>query len=44
MHSEEIIIADSGPLIGLARIGLPELLPRLAKRFLVPRAVWREVT
>lgn len=44
MHSEEIIIADSGPLIGLARIGLPELLPLLAKKVLVPRAVWMEVT
>jgi predicted nucleic acid-binding protein len=42
--SEEIIIADSGPLIGLARIGRLELLPRLAQRIVVPHAVYVEVT
>jgi predicted nucleic acid-binding protein len=42
--SEEIIIADSGPLIGLARIGQLGLLPQLARRIVVPRAVWSEVT
>lgn len=44
MRSEGIIIADSSPLIGLARIGQLELLPRLARRIIVPRAVWTEVT
>jgi uncharacterized protein len=42
--SGEIIIADSSPLIGLARIGQLELLPRLSRRVVVPRAVWTEVT
>jgi len=42
--SEEIIIADSSPLIGLARIGQLGLLPQLARRIMVPRAVWAEVT
>jgi predicted nucleic acid-binding protein len=42
--SEEIIIADSSPLIGLARIGQLSLLPRLARRIVAPKAVWDEVT
>jgi predicted nucleic acid-binding protein len=42
--SEEIIIADSSPLIGLARIGHLSLLPRLARRIIAPKAVWAEVT
>ena len=42
--SEEIIIADSSPLIGLARIGQLGLRPKLARRIGVPRAVWAEVT
>jgi uncharacterized protein len=42
--SEEIIIADSSPLIGLARIGQLGLLPRLARRVVAPSAVWAEVT
>ncbi len=44
MPSEEIIIADSSPLIGLARIGHLSLLPRLARRIVAPRSVWDEVT
>ena len=44
MPSEEIIIADSSPLIGLARIGHLQLLRKLAQRVVVPRAVWTEVT
>lgn len=44
MPSEEIIIADSSPLIGLARIGQLALLPKLARRIVVPQAVWNEVT
>lgn len=44
MRSEEIIIADSSPLIGLARIGRLGLLPQLARRIVVPRAVHVEVT
>lgn len=44
MPSEAIIIADSSPLIGLARIGQLGLLPRLARRIVVPQAVWAEVT
>lgn len=44
MPSEELIIADSSPLIGLARIGQLGLLPQLAKRVLTPAAVHAEVT
>ncbi len=43
MPSEEIIIADSSPLIGLARIGHLGVLTHLAKRIVVPRAVHVEV-
>ncbi|HEV7925138.1 MAG TPA: DUF3368 domain-containing protein [Verrucomicrobiae bacterium] len=43
MPSEEAIIADSSPLIGLARIGQLDLLPLLARRVIVPPAVWNEV-
>ena len=43
MPSEEIIIADSSPLIGLAKIGQLDLLPLLARRVMVPPAVWKEV-
>ena len=42
MQVEEIIIADSSPLIGLARINQLELLHQLAKRTVVPAAVWSE--
>jgi len=41
--SEEIIIADRSPLIGLARIGHLSLLPRLARRIVTPNAAWAEV-
>lgn len=44
MQSEEIIIADSSPLIGLARIGHLELLRKVARRIIVPEAVWEEAT
>ena len=43
MPSEEAIIADSSPLIGLAKIGQLDLLPLLAHRIIVPPAVWNEV-
>jgi len=42
--SEEIIIADSSPLIGLGRIGQLGLLPLIARHVVVPRAVYAEVT
>jgi len=42
--AEKIIIADSSPLIALARIGHLDLLPKLCSRILVPQAVWEEVT
>lgn len=41
---EEIIVADSSPLVGLARIGQLGMLPRLARRVVVPAHVWEEVT
>ena len=44
MPAEELIIADSSPLIGLARTGQLGLLPKLAKRIVVPAAVHAEVT
>lgn len=37
-------IADSGPLICLARINQLELLPRLFAKIFVPPEVWDEVT
>ena len=37
-------IADSGPLICLARINQLDLLPRLFANILVPPEVWNEVT
>ena len=43
MPSEEAIIADRSPLIGLAKIGQLDLLPQLARRVVVPPAVWNEV-
>jgi hypothetical protein len=41
--SEKAIIADSSPLIGLAKIGQLDLLRHLAQRVVVPPAVWKEV-
>jgi predicted nucleic acid-binding protein len=40
----EVLIADSSPLIALARIDELDLLRRLASRIVVPPAVWEEVT
>ncbi len=42
--TELVIVADSSPLIGLARIGQLDLLRRSAERVLIPPAVWGEVT
>ncbi len=41
---EAVAIADSGPLICLARIRLLELLPRLFSEIVAPPEVWNEVT
>jgi len=41
---DTVAIADSGPLICLARINQLELLPRLFSRTLLPPEVWNEVT
>lgn len=42
--TEPVIVADSSPLIALARIGKLEILPHLASEVLVPPAVWHEIT
>ena len=39
-----VVVADSSPLIALARIDQLELLPSLYQRVTVPEAVWQEVT
>lgn len=44
MPSEEIIIADSSPLIGLALIGHLDLLRQMSRKVVLPRAVYDEVT
>lgn len=41
---EAIAVADSGPLIGLVRIGQLELLPRIFSEIIAPPEVWHEVT
>jgi len=41
---EAIAVADSGPLIGMTRIGQLELLPRMFSEIIAPPEVWREVT
>ena len=42
--TEWVIVADSSPLIGLARIGQLEILHKLASRVVMPPAVQAEVT
>src|SRR4051812_10252348 len=40
----DVVLADSGPLIALARLEKLHLLPSLYRRVRIPGAVWREVT
>ncbi|HEV7667922.1 MAG TPA: DUF3368 domain-containing protein [Thermoanaerobaculia bacterium] len=42
--TEWVVVADSSPLIGLARIGQLEILRKLASRVLMPPAVHEEIT
>jgi uncharacterized protein len=42
--TEWVVVADSSPLIGLARIGQLEILHKLASRVVMPPAVQAEVT
>ena len=44
MADAVVVIADSGPLIALARIDKLSLIPSLYHRVKLPGAVWREVT
>lgn len=39
-----IVVADTSPLLYLARLGLLDLLPQLYGSVTVPTAVWRELT
>ena len=41
--SAAVVVADSGPIIHLSRVGLLELLPKLYGSIVVPRAVFDEV-
>jgi predicted nucleic acid-binding protein len=43
LELEAVIVADSGPLIGLGKIGRLELLRKLARSVVIPAPVWREV-
>ena len=38
-----VVVADSGPIIHLSRVGLVDLLPALYDSIVVPRAVFQEV-
>ena len=42
--SEALLVADSGPLIALARIGLLSLPARLFREALITATVWEEVS
>jgi predicted nucleic acid-binding protein len=42
--SATLIVADSGPLIGLTKLGLLELLPRCFDAVYIPRTVLSEAT
>ena len=42
--SQRLLVADSGPLIALARLGLLALPQQLFAEVLVTATVWREVT
>lgn len=42
--TEQVIVADSSPLIALAVTGAIDLLPQLYRDVLLPPAVWDEVT
>jgi len=42
--AEAVIIADSGPLIALARIGQLDLLSQLSSKVIIPPEIWNEVT
>lgn len=43
MASEQIVVADSTPLIALARVARLDLLHRLVKRVVIPPAVQAEI-
>ena len=43
MPEDELLVADAGPLVALFRVGSADLLTTVARRIVVPRAVFDEL-